>query len=120
MRSRISSTAASTTARGGISRKRFWIPAHTLFELTLIAALVAAWSIPDVRSWLLVAFGSHAVMRLWSAVDFIPRALAFERADPDHIGEDQARRWTRRSLLRLPLDVLTCAALFGAFLQVVA
>jgi hypothetical protein len=26
-------------ARGGVSRKRFWIPAHTVFELTLIAAL---------------------------------------------------------------------------------
>jgi hypothetical protein len=29
-------------ARGGVSRKRFWIPAHTAFELLLIAALVAA------------------------------------------------------------------------------
>jgi hypothetical protein len=28
--------------RGGISRKMFWIPAHTMFELTLIGALVIA------------------------------------------------------------------------------
>jgi hypothetical protein len=30
--------------RGGVDRKRFWIPAHVLFELALIAALVVAWS----------------------------------------------------------------------------
>src|SRR5512145_2718588 len=61
--------------RGGISRKRFWIPAHTGFELSLIASLVAAWGQPAVRTPLLVALGSHAAMRLWSAVDFIPKAL---------------------------------------------
>jgi hypothetical protein len=89
--------------RGGISRRRFWIPAHVAFELVLIASLVAAWSHAEVRTWLLVAFVSHAVMRIWSAFDFIPKALAFERADPAQISENTARAWTRRSLLRLPL-----------------
>jgi hypothetical protein len=54
-------------------------------------------------------------MRIWSAFDFIPKALAFERADPGTIAEDAARRWTRRSLWRLPLDVLTCTAMLAAF-----
>jgi hypothetical protein len=27
-------------ARGGIDRKRFWIPVHTTFELALIASLI--------------------------------------------------------------------------------
>ncbi|HYY61013.1 MAG TPA: hypothetical protein VE756_06450, partial [Burkholderiales bacterium] len=62
--------------RGGISRKRFWIPAHTAFELSLIASLVAVWASPAVRRALLVALASHVVMRLWSAFDFIPKALA--------------------------------------------
>jgi hypothetical protein len=30
--------------RGGVSRRRFWIPAHVAFELALIAALVLAWA----------------------------------------------------------------------------
>src|SRR5215207_2872595 len=68
-------------ARGGISRKRFWISIHVAFEVVLIAALVWAWSQPAVRTCLLVALASHAVMRLWSAVDFIPKALAFEKAE---------------------------------------
>ncbi|MBX6375786.1 MAG: hypothetical protein IRZ13_16330 [Acetobacteraceae bacterium] len=101
--------------RGGLVRRRFWIPAHIALELTLLAALVAAWSQPPVRQWLLVALASHAAMRIWSAFDFIPKALRFERADPDAITEDAARRWTRRSRWRMPLDLITCSALMAAF-----
>ena len=102
-------------ARGGISRKRFWIPAHTAFELCLIASLVAAWPHGEARKWLLVALASHAVMRIWSAFDFIPKALAFERTDPATITEAAARAWVRRSLWRLPLDLVTCVAMLAAF-----
>lgn len=101
--------------RGGLSRRRFWIPAHLAFELALIAALVVAWSLPTVRAWLLAGLVSHAIMRIWSVFDFIPRALAFERAEPATIAEGAARRWTRRSRWRLPLDVITCATTLAAF-----
>ena len=101
-------------ARGGISRKRFWIAIHVAFEVVLIAALVSAWSQPAVRTCLLVALASHAVMRLWSAFDFIPKALAFEKAEPGAISEAAARAWTARSRLRLPLDLVTCGALLWA------
>ena len=101
-------------SRGGVSRRRFWIPAHTAFELSLIASLFAAWGTPSIRYPLLIAFASHAGMRLWSALDFIPKALAFERADPETITEAAARRWSRRSMGRLPLDLVTCGAMFTA------
>jgi hypothetical protein len=104
-------------ARGGISRKRFWIAIHVAFEVVLIAALVSAWSQPAVRTCLLVALASHAVMRLWSAFDFIPKALAFEKAEPGAITEAAARAWTARSRLRLPLDRLTCGALLRALVE---
>ena len=103
-------------ARGGVSRRRFWIPAHVAFELALLVSLVAAWSRPDIRVWLLLALASHAAMRLWSAFDFIPKALAFEKADAATFDEAAARGWTRRSLLRLPLDVVTCGAMLAALL----
>lgn len=102
-------------ARGGISRKRFWISIHIAFEVTLVVALILAWSQPAVRDALLVALASHAVMRLWSGFDFIPKALAFEKADPATVSEVAARTWTRRSRLRLPLDLVTCGALLTAF-----
>ena len=98
---------------GGISRRRFWIPAHVAFELSLIVSLVIAWSQVEVRAALLAA-ASNTVMRLWSAFDFIPKALAFERADPAAIAEPVARAWTRRSRARLPLDLVTCGAMLTA------
>jgi hypothetical protein len=101
--------------RGGISRRRFWMPVHTLFELSVISALVAAWPVPEVRAWLWVALISHAVARVWSFVDFIPKAIAFERAEPGSITEASARRWTRRSIFRLPLELVSCGAMIVAF-----
>jgi hypothetical protein len=74
-----------------------------------------AWSRPEVRTWLLVGFTGHVVMRMWSAFDFIPKALAFERTDVSAITERAARRWTRRSLWRLPLDLTTCGSMLVAF-----
>src|SRR2546422_362672 len=99
---------------GGVSRARFWIPAHTLFEVLLIVTLVVAWGDADVRVALLVALVSHAVMRVWSLADLVPKAVAFEKADPATVDETSAVRWTRRSLLRLPLDVITCVAMLAA------
>ena len=101
-------------SRGGISRKRFWITIHVAFEVLLIAALVWSWLQPAVRSWLLVALASHAIMRIWSGFDFIPKALAFERAEPGTVSEAAARAWTRRSRLRLPLDLVICGAMLSA------
>lgn len=99
---------------GGVSRARLWIPAHTVFEVLLIVTLVVTWGDAAVRVALLVALVSHAVMRVWSLVDFVPKALAFEKADPATVDEVSALRWTRRSLLRLPLNLVTCAAMFAA------
>jgi hypothetical protein len=104
--------------RGGISRRRFWIPAHTVFEVLLIVSLIVAWSDPGMRIALLVALVSHAVMRVWSLINFVPKAVAFERADPATVDAAAAVRWTRRSLLRLPLDLVTCAAMLTAFAAV--
>ena len=107
------SAFALVSLGGGISRRRFWIPAHVAFELALIASLVAAWPQAEVRTWLLIGFASHAAMRIWSALDFIPKALAFERAEA--VDERAARAWTRRSLWRLPLGLVTCGAMLAAF-----
>jgi hypothetical protein len=56
-------------------------------------------------------------MWIWPAFDFTPKALAFERADPVMIAESTARNWTRRSLWRLPLDVVTSVATLVAFAE---
>jgi hypothetical protein len=88
------------------------------FEAALVAALIVAWPETTVRFWLLLALASHVLMRSWSAFDFIPKALAFERAEPSPAQQDDAQRWTRRSRLRLPLDVVSCGAMMMAFASV--
>jgi hypothetical protein len=99
-------------SRGGVTRGRFWLPAHVLFELVLICSLVLAWGLPNVRLWLLIGMGVHIATRLWSAFDFIPKALAFEKATV--VDERLARRWTIRSRFRLPMEVLTLTLLVHA------
>ena len=56
---------------GGVSRARFWIPAHTVFEVLLVLTLVVAWGDADVRIALVVGPVSHAMMRVWSLADFV-------------------------------------------------
>lgn len=99
---------------GGLSRARFWVPVHALLDLLLIASLILAWGHAGVRAALLAALVSHAVVRVWSLTDSIPKAVAFERADPAEVDEAAAVRWTRRSLLRVPLELVTCAAMLTA------
>ena len=81
-------------SQGGITRQRFWIPAHSTFEVLLIVSLVVAWSRPEVRAALLVALGCHAVVRTWSLIEFVPKARRFERADPGAVDQVAAVRWT--------------------------
>lgn len=107
-------------ASGGISRKRFWIAIHVQFELLLIASLIVAWSTPAVRTWLLVAFASHAAMRIWSAFDFIPKALAFERSELGTVSLAESKSWVSRSRLRMPLDLITVAGVAMAFAASIA
>ena len=97
---------------GGVRRGRFWLPAHLLFEALLLASLAVSWKVADVRLWLLACLGIHIITRLWSALYFIPKALAFERADV--VDEKFARQWTFKSKFRLPLELLTLALLINA------
>jgi hypothetical protein len=108
------------STNGGISRRRFWIPAHTAFEVLLIVSLIVGWGDAGVRIALLVALLSHAAVRIWSLVDFVPKAVAFEKTDPAVVDEAAAVRWTRRSLLRLPLEVISCLAMLAALVSAAA
>ncbi len=99
--------------KGGISRGLFWIPAHTVFELALLVTLFLAWNQASARNALLVCLAAHVAMRIWSAFDMIPKALAFEKAET--VDESAAQEWTRRSLMRFPLALLTSISALTAF-----
>jgi len=99
--------------KGGIGRVRFWIPAHTAFELALLVTLYLGWANEGARKALLLALAAHLILRIWSAFDMIPKAIAFEKAET--VDEAAARDWTRRSLMRFPLALLTSLAALAAF-----
>lgn len=106
--------------QGGINRKLFWMPAHFTFEPLLLLSLWAAWHVPHARTALSVALVSHVAMRAWSFAYFIPRALAFEKVK--HLTPElaiQMRRWSRLSKMRLPLDIITIAAIAVALFALI-
>lgn len=107
--------------RGGINRKRFWMPAHFAFEALLGAALWTAWPRPDARQWLLAALAAHVAMRAWSFAYFIPRAMAFEKAgDLDADQHARAMAWVRASGWRLLLDLAAAVSLCLAIIALLA
>lgn len=94
--------------RGGIDRKVFWIPVHSAITLAFLVAIMAFWPHREVRRWVLLAGAAYLVMRGWTALYFVPEALAFEKL-PRLTPEDLARakKWVRLSALRSLLLLLS-------------
>jgi hypothetical protein len=104
--------------RGGISRARFWAPAHSLYELALLISLWMVWSVTVARWWTIAALAIHLAARAWSFAYFIPRALRFEKLG--ELTEEQRRealRWTRLSRCRPVLSVCSIVAQCIVILQ---
>lgn len=98
--------------RGGIDRKRFWIPMHAAYELALVASLWASWQSPFARSCILAALAAHTITRAWSFLHFIPAALRFEQAgDLSPLQTAAARAWTRHSRWRIAIEAGAVVAL---------
>ena len=106
------------SGHGGMSRARFWVPAHSLYELALLMSLWMVWSVTDARWWTIAALAIHLAARAWSFAYFIPRAIRFEKLG--ELTEDQRReasRWTRLSRCRPVLSFCSIVALCVAILQ---
>jgi hypothetical protein len=103
--------------RGGLDRKRFWIPIHTLCEIALLVGTWELWN-TDARSWMIGALAAHFTSRVWSFAYFIPRALRFEQlSELDELQVHLARQWTRLSPCRLILEAASIIALGAAILH---
>lgn len=102
--------------RGGLDRKRFWIPVHTLYEIALLVGVWELWN-TDVRSWMIAGLVAHFTSRVWSFGYFIPRALRFEQlSELDELQVHLARQWTRLSPCRVILEAASIIALGAAIL----
>jgi hypothetical protein len=103
--------------RGGLDRKLFWAPIHTLYEIALLASAWTLWSDSYARSWIIVALVAHFVSRLWSFAYFIPKAVRFEILGELTDSERHlARQWTRLSRCRPLLEAVSIVSLGAAIL----
>jgi hypothetical protein len=103
---------------GGLDRKRFWIPIHTLYEVALLASAWTLWGNTYARSWIVVALLVHFVSRAWSFAYFIPKALRFESLSELTDAEVYlARQWVRLSRCRPVLEGISIISLGAAILH---
>ena len=103
--------------RGGLDRKLFWVPIHSLYEVALLVSAWTLWSTSD-RSWIVAALAAHFASRAWSLAYFIPKALQFEKLSA--LTESQvhaARQWTRLSWCRLILEAVSIVSLGATVLH---
>jgi hypothetical protein len=108
----------------GVPQQRFWIPIHAAITVFFVAALAATWTERTVRRILLVGVASYALMRLWSAVYFIPEMLTFQQMRLDNPASAdvlrRVHRWTSSTWWREPLDVLSFLSSLLALTRFVA
>jgi hypothetical protein len=103
--------------RGGLDRKLFWVPIHTLYEVALLASAWTLWGNSGARSWIIVALIAHFVARAWSFAYFIPKAVRFENLSELTDTElHLARQWTRLSRCRPLLEAVSIISLGAAIL----
>jgi hypothetical protein len=104
--------------RGGLDRKLFWIPIHTLYEVALLASAWTTWGNTYACYWIVAALVVHLVSRAWSFAYFIPNALRFEKLSELNDSQIQlARRWTHLSRCRPVLEAVSIIALGAAILH---
>ena len=105
----------------GLDLKTFWIIAHSLHEVTFLLAIAFCWKL-DVRNPLLVLFGIHFAVRVWTLMYFAPNVIAFQGiangavAPPDLL--DRATLWRNLNYLRVALFVAVSMGLVPLFLKV--
>lgn len=88
----------------GLDFKNFWIAAHSLHELTFIAAIIFNWKIRNRRNVLLIVFALHAILRVWTLAYFAPTVISFQQMPASDIIDEtlqqKAQLWKNLNILR--------------------
>lgn len=99
----------------GVPLQKFWIPAHILITIFILAALVLNWRISSRRTFILVALGSYIIMRGWSFMYFIPEMLSFQKiaitSAPSEELLSRVSTWKTLTYWRTPLDLISFFAI---------
>lgn len=87
-----------------IDLKTFWIAAHSIHEISMLAAIVLCWKL-EVRNALLLIFVLHVGVRAWTLGYFAPEIIDFQRIAESKEGAvdlvARVNRWKSLNLLRV-------------------
>lgn len=99
----------------GLDFKAFWIVAHSMHELTFVAALVLNWKIISRRRALVAIFLVHVGVRAWTLLYFAPVIISFQHTPAtDTIApalQQQAAQWRDLNLVRVAIFMLLSFAM---------
>lgn len=113
------SSFAVIQPKTGVPLQRFWIPVHIAITVFLLAAVFLTWGNGTVRLLLLVTLISYVMMRVWSALYFIPEMLAFQKISLDSTPTEailaRVNRWTFWTRFREPLNIVCFLGALLAF-----
>ena len=95
--------------------KAFWIALHTIHELTFILAIAFCWKL-EIRTWLLILFGVHFVVRAWTLLYFAPTIIEFQQIANNGGGlaadlQARAGMWRTLNYLRVAVFIGISVAL---------
>jgi hypothetical protein len=95
--------------------KTFWIIAHSIHEIAWIICLVLGWSNEELRNNLLVLFGLHFTVRVWTIAYFAPNIIDFQAiANGGKVNgnlENRTTTWRNLNLLRTGIYFILSVAM---------
>lgn len=106
----------------GIDLKIFWIAMHSIHEITFIVAIIFCWNIPGVRELMLLLFGLHFAVRVWTLLYFAPSIMEFQKIANG--GEQvpnlpaRAKLWKNLNYVRMAAFIAVSGGVLTAFLSV--
>ena len=80
----------------------FWLTIHPIAILSLVAALVLNWKLPQRRKLIGTTLVIYGVVLIITSIYFVPELMAFRNAQPSAAGDWLARgqRWQYLSWIR--------------------
>jgi hypothetical protein len=98
----------------GLDFKWFWIIAHSVHELTFIAAIILNWK-TGRKKVLLIVFVLHFIVRIWTITFFAPVIIYFQHLPVsdtvDELLKQKALLWKNLNLVRVLLFTALSLAL---------
>ena len=105
----------------GTSLKSFWVIFHSIHEVTFILAIIACWNMSQTRNYLLLLFGIHFAVRIWTILYFAANIIAFQKiAETGELVDNLASKiatWQRLNYLRVAIFIAISIALVPLCLE---